>query len=432
MSDLLSPKQLEYIINATRRWNLSHGSVRTGKTIANIFAFLHAVDRCPDQQIFMIGHTVSTIYRNAVRLILESPIFAMHRPFCTWYSAKNRLIYRGKEIQILGATNEGSIGTIQGATFSVVYCDEMQLYPHSIIEMISTRLSNPHSIGFASMNPTFPSHPLKQWINLAESGDKSFYSMHFTLDDNPFLTQEYKDDLKKTLTGVFYKRNYLGLWCQAEGAIFDFFDEDIHVLEKPPRAAEYWIAGIDFGASNPTACLLIGVSSGRNEHADPLMWVEKEYYWNNKKQRPKLVGEFADDIKEFLEPYAVKNIYIDPASEVLQQELTRRKMHCVHAKNKVDQGIIATTSKMQRGGLYILKECKNTIREIQQYVWDPKAAKQGYDEPLKEEDHCMDALRYCIASHKISTFDQDEYNRKIEQQWRRDNWPGNNFGGSRF
>jgi PBSX family phage terminase large subunit len=313
----------------------------------------------------------------------------MHKPFCTWYSSKSRLIYRGKEIQILGATNEGSIGTIQGTTFSVVYCDEMQLYPHSIIEMISTRLSNPHSIGFASMNPTFPSHPLKKWIDLAEAGDESFYSMHFTLDDNPFLTKGYKDDLKKTLSGVFYKRNYLGLWCQAEGAIYDFFDEDIHVWKKPERCAEYWIAGIDFGMSNPTACLLIGVSTGRNEHADPMMWVEKEYYWNNKKQRPKLVGEFADEIKEFLEPHAVRNIYIDPSAEVLQQELQRRRMHCVHATNKVDQGILSTTSKMQRGGLYIMKECKNTIREIQQYVWDPKAAKQGYDEPLKEEDHCF-------------------------------------------
>jgi len=40
---------------------------------------------------------------------------------------------------------------------------------------------------------------------------------------------------------------------------------------------------------------------------------------------------------------------------------------------------------------------------------------KGEDEPLKKNDHAVDALRYAVASHKISRFDVDEYNRKNEQ-----------------
>ena len=38
--------------------------------------------------------------------------------------------------------------------------------------------------------------------------------------------------------------------------------------------------------------------------------------------------------------------------------------------------------------------CKNTIKEFASYVWDGKASEQGEDKPVKEHDHCMDAVRY--------------------------------------
>jgi len=54
----------------------------------------------------------------------------------------------------------------------------------------------------------------------------------------------------------------LGLWCLAEGSVFECFDMEIHVVRNPPCAAEYWVAGIDYGASNPFTCILVGVCTG--------------------------------------------------------------------------------------------------------------------------------------------------------------------------
>lgn len=402
---------MQFVLESTAKWNLAHGSVRSGKTVGTLFRFMQAVSECPDSQIWMVGHSSDTIYQNAIRLLLESDHFEIFRPFCTWYSGKRQLMFRDKTISTLGAKDEGAIGGFQGKTFSLVYCDEMTLYPDSIIDMIDTRLSNPHSMGFASMNPSGPTHKIKQWIDKADAGDPNYYSLHFTLDDNPYVDEAYKQRIRDSLSGLFYKRNYLGLWCLAEGAIFDFFDRNIHVVPRPPRAAEYWIAGIDVGTVNPFSCLLVGVSSGKYTQTGKCLWVEKEYYYDPKvHNRQRTNAEFAQDVYNFLEPYNVKQIYIDPSAAAMQLELQRKGMHVVHANNDVENGIYTMTSEMKKGNLFVCSDCKNTIREIEGYVWDPKAAERGEDAPLKKNDHAVDALRYCLASHKVSTYQPYNHN----------------------
>lgn len=406
-----SPKQLEFIKHPKTKWNIAHGSVRSGKTIGTLWSFMQEAYHCPDSKIWMVGHSSNTIFDNAIKLLFEDPIYACYKPFITWLKGDRELKFLDKSIGTLGAKDSGSIGAFQGKTMSLCYCDEMTLYPTTIIEMIDSRLSMPHSKGFASMNPSYPSHPIKQWIDKGEAGDPNFYSLHFTLDDNPYVDERYKQRIRDSHSGLFYKRNYLGLWCLSEGSIFDFFDRSIYVLPRPPTAAEYWIAGIDYGTVNPFCCLLIGVSTGKYTQTGKRWWVEKEFYYDPKIYgRQKTNSEFADDVKEFLEPYAVRNVYIDPSAAAFQLELQRRGIHVVHANNDVEAGIQIMCAEMKKGNLFIIEECKNTIREIESYVWDPKKAALGEDAPLKKDDHSVDCLRYCLATHKVTSFDSYQHN----------------------
>lgn len=399
----LSPKQLEFWAHSTRHWNLAHGSVRSGKTVGTLFRFMQAAMECPDSQIYMVGHTSDTIYKNAVRLLLESDEMAMWRPHCSWSPGKHELKFFDKTISTIGAKNEGAIGAFQGKTFSLVYCDEMTLYPDSIIDMIDTRLSRPWSMGFATMNPTSPSHKLKSWIDKSEEGDPNYYSLHFTLEDNPFVNEEYKDRLRHSLSGVFYKRNYLGLWCLAEGAIFDFFDRSVHVVKRPPTAAEYWVAGIDYGTSNNFACVLMGINSGNSTQTGVCRWIEKEYVWNSKKEgRQKTNFEYAEDVYRFLEPYGVTKVYVDPSAAAFKVDLRRKGFQVIDADNDVFNGIQYMASEMALGNLLICECCKELIREIESYVWDPKKSEKGEDAPLKKDDHQLDATRYVLMSHKVA------------------------------
>jgi len=403
MKQILSDKQLEFIRDSTAKWNLAHGSVRCGKTVGTVYRFIELINDCPDSKIYIVGHTFDTAYRNVVRLIMESEEFSIFRKFFTWSGKK--LYFKDKIVTVLGAKDEGAVGNFQGDTHSLTYCDEITLYPESIIDMIDTRLSQPWSKGIATMNPSHPEHKVKKWIEESEKGNPDYYSLHFTLEDNPFVDQSYKDRLKNSLSGVFYKRNYLGLWCLAEGAIFDFFDRKVYVTDKIRRPTEYFIAGIDYGASNPFGCVLLGVDTGITSQSGKCLWVEDEYFWDHKaKERTKTNSELADDVQAFLEPYGVRHLYIDPSAASFKAELRKRGIATIDANNDVLDGITTLASELKKGNLFIKPNCKNLIRELEGYVWDNKAAEKGEDKPVKKNDHLIDALRYVIHTHKVAEY----------------------------
>ena len=395
-SEPFSSKQFEFIQNAKAKHNLAHGSVRAGKTVGVMFAFLCEVLECPGDQIWIIGRTFTDVYHNCIRLIWDRDSFASFAAVCTWMKGDRVLLLGGKKIYCLGAGDEGSIGAIQGKTFDLCYCNEMTLYPKNVIQMISTRLSMPHSKLFADMNPVQPDHLCKRWIDLAISGDKNYYQLHWTMDDNPYLEESFKAMQRQTLSGVFFRRNYLGEWCLAEGAIFDFFDRDIHVTQKAQGTTLYWIAGIDYGAFNPFACVLIRVSDLPEGQQ---LWVEKELYYDPSKQRQKAPSEYVRDLVAFFGDYTMRAVYLDPSAAGFRAELSKCGIHTVETNNEVFDGILSMTNALKEGTLSIGTSCPNLIREMEGYVWDPKKGALGEDAPLKQNDHAVDALRYAIKSY---------------------------------
>ena len=85
---------------------------------------------------------------------------------------------------------------------------------------------------------------------------------------------------------------------------------------------------------------------------------------------------------------------------------------------------------MKEGSFFVCEDCPNLIREIEGYVWHPKCKEKGEDEPLKLNDHAIDAMRYALNTHIPSNFNQDEYKKRQENQWKQQqNWKHpNEFG----
>jgi len=355
----------------------------------------------------MVGRTSATIYNNSVKWYQE------FYPQITTYQPGNQVLFLGnKRIELIGANDQTSFTKIAGNTRSGAYVDEASLIPWSFMQMLDQRLSKPHSKMFCTTNPDSPFHPLKEWIDQAD--DKNFSVFNFRLDDNPFLPDDYKERLKQTNKGLYYKRYILGHWCQAEGAIYDFFEESQHTLEKPPSYAKYYLVGVDYGTVNPTSFVLIGV----NDDVTPIIWVEKEYYYDSKKMgRQKTDAEFAYDLAKFIELYNVKRIYVDPSAASFKNELRRHSIKTTDANNDVLDGIRTVSSLMSSQQIKICKECKNIIREIQSYVWDEKASLKGEDKPVKQNDHGIDAMRYAIHTHfgnKKTIKEKTDHEKEVE------------------
>ena len=174
--------------------------------------------------------------------------------------------------------------------------------------------------------------------------------------------------------------------------------------------------------ANPFACLLIGVSTGRYTQMGKKLWVDQEYYWDPQKtNRGKTNGEFAIDIQAFLQDYNVRQLYIDPSAAAFKKDLQRLGITTIDANNEVLDGITMTAAEMQKGNLVILDRCPNLIREIESYVWDKKKSERGEDEPLKKNDHAVDALRYALATHKVSVYSPYKDTERADE-WRKNKY----------
>lgn len=326
----------------------------------------------------------------------------------------------GRIIYCIGANDERSESKIRGPTFSGAYVDEATLIPESFFKMLLSRLSRDGSQLIATTNPDSPFHYLKKdFIDRRDELDLKVFN--FRMEDNPSLTSNYVENLKKEYRGLWYRRFIDGEWCLAEGSVYDFFDETIHTIEQPPSYAKYYIIGVDYGTTNPCAFTLLGF----NDETPCKLWVQKEYYFDSKKEGfQKTDAEYVDDLIDFISDYPVKCLYIDPSAASFKLEIRRRTNQLIikDANNDVLNGIRTVSTHLATGNLKIMRNCKNLIQEFQSYTWDTKKAQRGIDEPVKAFDHLLDSLRYSIFSHYGEKKDLRELSLEQRQfeQWKKE------------
>lgn len=145
--------------------------------------------------------------------------------------SKNMIIIKkdGREnrFYIFGGKDEGSAALIQGMTLSGVMLDETALMPRSFCEQAIARCSVDNSRLWFNCNPENPAHWFyTEWIKKAV--DKNCLYLHFTMDDNPSLSEEIKQRYKNLYSGSFYKRFIEGKWVSCDGAVYPFSTAHIY------------------------------------------------------------------------------------------------------------------------------------------------------------------------------------------------------------
>jgi PBSX family phage terminase large subunit len=223
--------------------------------------------------------------------------------------------------------------------------------------------------------------------------------LQFTLDDNPSLSETVKNRYKRMFSGVFFDRFILGLWVMAKGVIYSMFRKEM-VIDSLPQGVKIlkkWI-GVDYGQSNATAFLLIGLGS------DGKLYILDEYYHEGKTENiQKSPSKYAKDFKKWLTDAGkqwgvqLEYTYVDPSAKGFMLQLHEEGVRNVRqANNEVLLGIELISSIIDNDMLRVLSTCKNTISEFGAYLWDAKAQEVGLDKPIKRFDHALDALRYVV------------------------------------
>lgn len=426
----LSKKQNEYIINATHRWNIKSGAVRSGKSFVDTAYIVPKRIReragLPGLNVIM-GVSKESIERNVLqpmREIYTSDLIG---------NINNRNVARvcGEDVYCLGAEKVSQVAKIQGASIKYCYGDEIAKWNKEVFQMLKSRLDKTYSCFDGACNPEHPTHWLKEFIDNVEL---DIYLQKYTIFDNPFLNPGFVEDLCKEYEGtIYYDRLILGLWKRADGSIYKRFADNpeafrceiVDVLSQESEHKQFRKEditsieiGLDFGGNQSGHSFVargytdnyrdvIALKSRRITAKD-----EKEDIDSNR-----LNELFCEFIREVMDEYSVcvrsgdyvqycnvESVFWDNAETVLGNSIrnaVEKEFPWIAVKpakkRPINDRIRCTVKLMGAGRFFITKDCESLQIALSDAVWNKEAV--GKDERLDDgstDIDSLDAFEYTI------------------------------------
>lgn len=381
------------------------GAVRSGKTSIMMWAFVRwAMENFSGQRFGICGKTVDSCSKNII-VPFTAMTLSKEKYTMRWRRSEKILeVRRGTTtnwFEVFGGKDESSAALIQGRTLAGVLLDEVALMPRSFVEQALARCSVDGNKKWFSCNPESPQHWFYlEWIKKHDKRNALY--LHFTMRDNPGLTEKVIEQYESMFSGVFYDRFIRGLWVVAEGLVYPMFDER-NITDEVPESGEYYMS-CDYGTLNPFSA---GLWCWNGKVATRV----REYYYSGRDERSnKTDEEYYIELEKLAGDLPVKSVVIDPSAASFIEVIRRHKRFRVQkAVNDVIPGIATTARYIQDGTIKVYRSCKDAIREFGLYRWDEKSTE---DKPIKENDHAMDDIRYftmTILRHKVRKAGQPQY-----------------------
>ncbi len=294
-------------------------------------------------------------------------------------------------------------GKGRGLANDFIVCDEVSSYKNfwsGWDEVLSPTLIDRKGQAMFISTPKGFNH-FYDLMNM-EVKDPNFKSFHFTSFDNPHIPREELERERLTKPEDTFAQEYLADFRKATGLVYKEFDRTRHVTDELPTSWDESIAGIDFGFTNPTAVIHVKVINGA-------YFVTEEWY---------KTGRTEEQIATYVASCNFNRVYADPESPSAIEVLHTKGIataEVVKNKDSIKNGISAVRQLFRANRIRIHNSCVNLINELETYSYDEKREGQNENEnPIKEHDHALDALRYAISSNQ--PMDWTDYGRVLENR----------------
>lgn len=406
LTDVYSKKQIE-VLNQTvnQEWFIAllHGAKRSGKTKINndLFLFeLRRVRKIADREnikepmYILAGVSSATIQKNVLQELYNmyniDPKFDKHGNF-KLFGVKVVQAYTG---------NISGVGAVRGMTAFGAYINEASLAKQEVFAEIVSRCSGTDARILADTNPDNPEHWLKkEYIDKSSSNIRSF---HFQLDDNVFLSERYRTNIKEsTPSGMFYDRDIKGLWVSADGVVYQDFDASKHYIrsEDLPSLSKFY-CGVDWGYEHWGSIVVIG------ETDDGTAFLIEEHA-----KRHEEIDYWVEIAKGIQERYGSRvPFYCDSARPEHVARFRREHIEAFDGEKARLSGVESVAKRIKQDRLFVCRDKVSKFPgEIYQYVWDEKKG-----EPIKLFDDVLDALRYAIYTNEVVNAKTAEIVNKVQ------------------
>lgn len=401
---MLSKKQEKFLRDDLRRINLLYGSVRSGKTWISLLKWALWVGQRPiNQEFLMVGKTITTLKRNCLGLLAD----LIGDNFNYSISQKKAQIF-GRTVWLEGANDERSESKIRGMTLAGAYIDELTQIPQDFYLMCLSRLSEKNAALLATTNPDSPNHYVKTEIIDNDEIDKQI--VKFIIDDNIFLDETYKENLKKEYKGVYYSRFILGDFVRANGIVFpDFANNPKNYLidkKELPRVFREVGMGYDLGGNTSNFAL---VATGITLDNKAIVLRTQEILPEDLKLQDveKAAIKFIEDIEEDFK-IKVNYCYIDDNYYTTVNSLNDWRYifdTAAHIKSimPLEDRPFMLSKLMAQGRFKLVKsECNSLIEQLQNVVYDEKSDKAVIADDGSQNIDLVDGLFYSLANSYLN------------------------------
>lgn len=415
----LSKKQKQFALAPfDHTLDVAEGTPRSGKTTACILRFWYFLNTSHDENFLVVAANQP----HAFRLVMDGDgngLMHLFAPNCRIRHDEHGDYLEAvsatgvKKIYYKGGAKADSDKSIRGLSLGGVYfCEIDILHMDMVQECLRRTYAAETRWHLADLNPPAPHHPV-----ITDVFDvQNTHWTHWTVDDNPIISVERKEELRTQLARnpYLYKRDWLGERCTPEGIIYSMFDHDRHILDAiPPEAhpVEMFFSA-DGGLTDATSvsCNLVCAIGDCY-----IMYRVANWYYDggNKAmsvQARELAQNFAPYCRKLCRMYE-DDWYIDPACKALRKELelygidTRgadNNGHDVKGNRKgIAVGIEYAQNALQDGRVFLVDNQdyghEHFLREIGMYCVD------GHGNPVDAYNHAMDEFRYSI-NHFVKTY----------------------------
>jgi len=315
-------------------------------------------------------------------------------PEITYLPTGQKILFRGLDNPLKITSITVDVGILSWVWFEEAYELEDVNAMDTVIESI--RGSYPSDDFFKQItitfNPWHEGHFLKCEFFDEETKRKDTLSMTTT-----FRVNEWLDDVDRQRMEDLYRTNPKrarivcdGEWGVSEGLVFDNFtvkDFDINFKVKEIKETTH---GMDYGFTHDATTLISSVVDLNKKE----LWLYQEHYEQ---------AMTTNDIYNMLQRKNMLSASItgDSAEPRLIAELRTKGVKRLHGSRKGRDSILHGIQFLQGFNIYIHPSLTNTIEEFNTYTWKQDKSGKWLNEPIDENNHIIDALRYSMERYHL-------------------------------
>jgi phage terminase large subunit len=364
---LQTNKIYELLSDSDKRITVMQGGSRSGKTYNIIIWFIVKLLQEQNKTLTVVRQSLPSIkgsvLRDFIDILLKLNIYSEDN------HNKTEQIYHlnSNTIEFVSADQPQKI---RGRRRDYLFCNEANELSYESWMQLIMRTEGKTVIDY---NPS----DLNSWIydHVIPRDDADFYITTFR--DNPFLPAELIAELERLREA---DENYWRIYGLGErGLSQDLIYTHWKTTNAMPEGET--IYGLDFGYNNPTALVKVVFN-------DTKCYIQELIY-----EQRLTTSDLIEKLK-LIDLNSYDEIFADAAEPKTIQEISKFGFNIKPANKDVREGIRC----IKGTPIYIHEDSVHLLKEMKNYRWKTDRNNVKLDEPVKFNDHAVDAMRYAIFS----------------------------------